>query len=571
MSYSTNIKLKIHLPESAQTDNDGAPRTIDISQEIAQQAHLASILRQHELHLNTRCGHQGICQGCELTLHRGKLRDMTGQEVHVDADDEPRVIRSCQYHLIPADQANAPCEISIPQRSLAELDPIVVSDFKLEIPHGNNPICDPVKTRYALAVDIGTTTVAVLCLDLKQRQVVRRVGQFNAQTRYADNVLSRINLCMTNPQLLGELQDAVIRGTMGPMIETMLSEAEIPPEQVGAVVMAGNTTMLHLLLGEDPSSMGVAPFTPSFTEPRTTSADKLKLDPLKPDCPIQLLPSASAYIGADITAGVVASGMITGPKPALLVDIGTNGEIVLVDDDKMTGCSTAAGPAFEGSGLAWGSRAVVNAISHVHIDPKSHEMRIERLTEKIQTRGKRAVPGICGTAYIDFLAEAYRAQWIGPSGRFNTGIEAEVFTSKHHGNAISLAKGGQKLDPEQQPYIAEGDLATLLQAKAAIAAGITILLSNSGYQAADIGQLYLAGGFGMAMNVSNAITMGLLPGFNETQIKLVGNTALAGAALCCLDVGFRDEIDRIARNIEVVELNTDPMFETTFIDQMMLP
>ncbi len=324
--------------------------------------------------------------------------------------------------------------------------------------------------------------------------------------------------------------------------------------------------MLHLLAGIDPSPMGAVPFRPVFLEHRMTPAESVRLalhgaGGAGPT--LHLLPSASAYIGSDLTAGIFASGLVYDDGPSLLVDAGTNGEIILKHGDKLFGCATAAGPAFEGGGLANGIRAGDGAISHIGFDAEPLAVRAEVI-------GNAAPIGICGSAYVDFLAEARRIGLISHTGRFDRAAVSRAgdgFVQNQYGLALRVARGQGKHDI----IISELDIARLLQAKAAIAAGVLTLLRRAGLQPRDIKRLYLAGGFGMHINVPNAIGCGLLPGFTPKQVQVVGNTSLAGAYLALLDSGVLDELTRIGKRLDAVELNLDPGFEDCFIEQLALP
>jgi uncharacterized 2Fe-2S/4Fe-4S cluster protein (DUF4445 family) len=282
--------------------------------------------------------------------------------------------------------------------------------------------------------------------------------------------------------------------------------------------------------------------------------------PAANDLPIHLLPGAAAYVGADIVAGILSTGMAYSSETCLLVDVGTNGEIVLKYGDRLLGCATAAGPAFEGSGLRCGIRAGKGAVDHVRLDPREKRVDIEVI-------GGGKPIGICGTAYVDVIAQARNLGLLGSTGRFLAAARDHWPVQQvRHGQALVLAygRGGEPV------FVTEGDVASLLQAKAAIAAGIICLLDRVGLRSEDVHTLFLAGGFGFHMDIAHAIDFGLLPGFRPSQVQLVGNSSLAGAYLALLDSGALDEIVHIAPAIESVELNLEPQFESTYIDQLSL-
>jgi uncharacterized 2Fe-2S/4Fe-4S cluster protein (DUF4445 family) len=323
--------------------------------------------------------------------------------------------------------------------------------------------------------------------------------------------------------------------------------------------------------------MGFAPFTAPFLQHRMIPASSVELRLSSPatapvngnggaaaDPAIHLLPSASAYVGADITAGVVASGLAYDDGPSLLVDVGTNGEIVVRHGNRMWGTATAAGPAFEGSRMACGMRAGQGAISRIRLSRSPDGV----LSTDVEVIGNVKPTGICGSAYVDFLAQARAVGLLSPTGRFIPEIAPDrVGNYRTNGTSFTVAYGHGK----EPIVVSEGDVASLLQAKAAIAAGILTLLRRTGQSPSQIRRLYLAGGFGMHLNIANTIACGLLPGFREDQIQLVGNTSLAGAYLSLLDCSVLSEIRRIAGSIEIVELNLESDFEDCYVDQLSLP
>jgi len=458
---------------------------------------------------------------------------------------------------------------------------------------------------FGVAVDIGTTTVVCILVDLSTGEIVNTASALNAQVRLGDNVLTRIQLCITHPKMIARLQHAVVARTLRPLLEQLLLETGVRSEQVRSLVIAGNTTMLHLFAGIDPSSLGTAPFTPQFLEHRVLRASELPLrvrpkasrgtqtagsaepreteprnaEPSEegeqdagaagtvgpransagPSAPaVHLLPGTAAYVGADVMAGVFASGMVYGQETSLLVDVGTNGEIVLKHGDRFWGCATAAGPAFEGSGLSCGMRAGRGAISHIRLDHGADEPQIEVIHN---------VPpiGVCGTAYVDFVAQARRTGLLRHNGRFAPEADRDPRVRPGpHGREFILTDGA-----DGKPiFISESDVARLLQAKAAIAAGIVCLLNCAGLTPSAVQVLYLAGGFGFHMDIPNVIRCGLLPGFRPDQISLVGNTSLAGAYLALLDSSVLDEIKKVSARVETIELNLVPEFESVYIDQL---
>ncbi|MBM3860878.1 MAG: DUF4445 domain-containing protein [Verrucomicrobia bacterium] len=470
---------------------------------------LTELLRHEHLPLNIRCGQRGLCDGCDVELVRGTLVNLhTGAVMTA-----PATLCACQHRL------DGDAAIRIPDRSLLAHKAQIVSEFRVNIPRAHAPLA---KTGLGAAVDIGTTTVAVLLVDLRDGKIVGRSSDFNKQMHHGDDVATRIGLCAGDKTMVARLQEAIVQETILPLL------GETRPV---CFSVTGNTTMLHLFAGVDPTPMGTYPFRPEFLEHRV-----VKL-PAFGDADVHLLPSAAAYIGSDITAGILASGLAYDDGPSLLVDVGTNGEIVLKAGGHLLGCATAAGPAFEGAGLTNGVRATEGAIQKIRLEPLH-----------LDVIGKTKPIGICGSAYVDFLAEGRRVGLLNERGR----LKEPVFQV-----APNIA-------------ITETDIAHLLQSKAAIGAGVLSLLERAKLTASQIKRVYMAGGFGLHINVAHAIACGLLPGFRVEQVQVVGNTSLAGAYLALLDGGALEEIRRVSRQIEVVELNLDAGFESRYIDNLSL-
>ena len=516
-------------------------------------AGLADLLAQHGLALNTRCGKRGLCNGCTVHLERGQLRDThSGQAITV-----PGELLSCLVDWIPETEVT----LTIPSRSLLAHKPSVAEDFQIKVPVGDEPLFP---SEYGLAIDIGTTTVVVLLAELATGRILARVSDFNQQIRMGDDVLARIELCLSQPDMIAKLQQAICRDTLLPLARMACAKAGVAMEQVGGLSVAGNTTMLHLLFGEDPSPMGVVPFTPRFLNHQIRNANTIGLCGLH-NLPVHALPGLAAYVGADIAAGVFATGLHYESEPTLFIDVGTNGEIVLVKGDRLYACATAAGPAFEGCSLSCGMRATESAIEGITISRSANGMICSTLKTIGNTPSTQS-PGICGSAYIDFLAQARSAGVLSESGRFDLDVIAANPAHFHESKDVrAMLLCGEGI------RITEPDIASLLQAKAAIAAGIETLLNREGLKPADVRKVYLAGGFGMHLDVAHAIGCGLLPGFSSEQVEAVGNTSLGGAYLAMLDRTVLDEMERIRTQAEVIELNLDPGFEDRYIDNLSLP
>jgi len=529
------MRLEIILPEGHQTI---------FVQPHDQRKRLSEIMRHENIPLNTRCGEKGLCNACLVEIVKDGLVE---------------TVKGCQLSL----EGYESLTVRIPQTSLLAYEPEVREDYRINVPVAHDPLCG--NDGLGIAVDIGTTTVVVQAVRLSDGKILSRSSAFNRQMHLGDDVLTRINLCSTDESMTRHFQIAIIEETINPLVEKALAEAGASIEDVKGYTLAGNTTMLHLAAGINPKPLGYHPFKPVFIDHKSVRAGDIGLIPS--DAEVHLLPGAGGYVGADLTGGVFASGLAYDEGPSLLVDVGTNGEIIYKHGRTLLGCATAAGPAFEGSGLTCGTRAGLGAISHIAFSTDPFKAHCELIHPE-----KYAKPlGICGSAYVDLLAEGRRKGFLTATGRWDVescpSIQEHLIPFEEYGRALRIAFG----QGQREIIVADPDVASLLQAKAAIAAGILILMKRTGVKPADIKTLYLAGGFGMHLDLQSAIDCGLLPGFRLDQIQLVGNTSLAGAYLSLLDKGVLAELRRIGREMEVVELNLDPEFEETYIDQLMLP
>ncbi|MCC5831368.1 MAG: DUF4445 domain-containing protein [Phycisphaeraceae bacterium] len=572
---SPSVRLHVHAPDTS--------LKIEVSGDRLSQP-LTQLLRHEGLPLNTRCGGRDMCQGCLCELVSGRLWNES-QATWTQTDGQPVQLRACRHQLSGAVgrsgsdggfggsglDAAGEVELRLPARSVLAHRPRVVDQFSVLVPIGHDPIVASTTGALGAAIDIGTTTVALALVDLADGRIVARSTDFNRQMHLGDDVLTRINLCAMDVKAAGRLQSALIKETLAPMLARALTEAGAIPGSLKAITCAGNTTMLHLLAGVDPTPLGIAPFKPVFLDQRQISARQLGIH--EGDVPVWLLPSSAAYLGADLVGDCLISGMAYSGRTAMLVDVGTNGEVVLRHGDRLLGCATAAGPAFEGGRLTCGVRATEGAISRVVIHQQPWSLEIERIGD-----GRLVPIGLCGSACIDLLAQGRAAGLLDRRGRINDeltdALDAGLIDKTPGGLAMIVARkrgGHGRPTADGDIILTEADIAHLLPAKAAIAAGILTLMRRADITASDVDRLYLAGGFGMHLNVDHAIACGLLPGFRADQVEVIGNGSLAAAYVTLLDCALLDELAAIAGRIETVELNLDPGFEECFIDQLMLP
>lgn len=418
----------------------------------------------------------------------------------------------------------------------------------------------------AIAADIGTTTVVCALLDLREGTILARASRYNQQIRKADDVASRISYCR-GPEELKLMRRLVVEETINPLIHEVCEEAGTSPSRIPRMAVAGNTVMMHLLLGLSPVGIGAIPFAPVVRDPPPTPASAIGLD-VGPGALLDIVPSISGYVGGDITADLHAARLLDAEGPALLVDIGTNGEMALWDGGRLRVCATAAGPAFEGAGVRHGVRAAAGAIERFRWT--------DALDAEIKVIGPRSPTGLCGSALIDFVAESFRIGLLDEVGRFDVArlraagryIAARDRGGEHHACVVvSDAESGG----EGPIIVTEADVAELLKAKAAVYAGLTTLLEVCGRRPGDLRELVLAGGFARHIHLRNAARIGLLPDLPVERIRVIGNGALAGAILALSDPSAAEGFRRIVERAETVELNLIPGFAGHFADAMMLP
>ena len=393
------------------------------------------------------------------------------------------------------------------------------------------------------AIDVGTTTVALHLIELGSNKKITTVSGLNAQSPYGADVTSRIKYCADNGH---EKLTKLIREQISAMITEACSQTGASTDNIEKISIAANTVMQHLIAGYSPVSMGVAPFTTvSLFGEEHPAWDDL---PVAVSTQVYYTPAISAYVGGDITAGLLAAGFEDILGPALFIDIGTNGEIVLKSDGTYYCCATAAGPAFEGAEITMGMIATSGAINHVY---PSNDKSI-----KYSTIGGGEPTGICGSGLLDTLAVLLETGDVDKTGRLLCG------------ERLYLTGDTGDTGDEKGVYITAGDIRKLQLAKAAIAAGIETLLHFAEISEADITSLALAGGFGSYMDLQSAASIGLFPKSLLPVAKTYGNTAGEGAALAVGSEDVCKRLKEIQKNCEYVELSSIALFNDKFVDHM---
>ncbi len=411
---------------------------------------------------------------------------------------------------------------------------------------------------WGAAIDIGTTTVTLWLVDLASGQVRAQASEYNGQIARGEDVISRIIYAGKDGG--GEELRRLVLDTLNTLLERACGQAGIRPQEVVKAVVAGNSTMLHLLLGVPAASIRLSPFITALNEPPVFPARELGLN-LHPEAVVDCLPGVASYVGADISAGVLSSGMDDAGGLTLFLDVGTNGEMVLGSRDWLVTCACSAGPAFEGAGVLNGMRAGPGAIEEVWIHPETWEP-----TLRVIGGGKPS--GICGSGLISLIAEMFMTGVIDKAGNLASGC-ARVRAGEH-GLEYVLA-WPQESETGRAVSITRIDIDNLLRAKAAIYAGFSVLAESVGLPLESVEQVLIGGSFGKYINIEKAVQIGLLPDLPWDRFQFLGNTSVRGAYLALLDRRARERVRDIAGRMTYIELSADNSFYEAFMSAMFLP
>jgi uncharacterized 2Fe-2S/4Fe-4S cluster protein (DUF4445 family) len=475
---------------------------------------LLNALRNNGFEVYAPCGGNGTCGKCKV-LVRGE-----------------GIVTSCIFTVYES------MELVLPDKREAR---VLVEQHAntIQLPLMPGASADLSVYPHGVAVDIGTTSLVFYLVNLITGTIVETRAILNPQAKYGADVISRIQFTADREDGLQILQTE-ITGAINQELSHLVQFAGISENEIIKIAVAGNTTMLHLLLGVNPISLALAPFEAQFLEEQVIPGAKLKLN-CHPDASIKILPSISAYVGADIVAGLASIAPSEDYRNYLFMDIGTNGELALVTESRIWCCSTAAGPAFEGAKISCGMGAVEGAISSYG-------------NEGYAVIGDIKPTGLCGSGLIDLVAWLYENGKISQEGLLDNDFIIVPSTESGTGEDISLN---------------QTDIREVQLAKSAIASGVKIILKQSGLSFDQVDTLFLAGGFGNYINVESAIRIGLIPHQLRNRIIPLGNTSGTGALAALKSVKFDEAMQAVISKSTLVELATDEDFELEFAMNMM--
>ena len=480
---------------------------------------LKSLLRRNGILLRGQCQDSGTCGLCRVVL-------------------EGSSATACTYH--------------------------VTSDIVVYVPHTSRLASHMLMPRVVVAcdadalyaaVDVGTTTLSAALLG-EGGAFLANSCAFNPQMAYGEDVISRIVYAERAPEALSQLKACAARQIDALLVAMCEHIGKQRSQTLSQIVVSGNTVMSSVLLGRDPSPIRRESVAASMLGAFCGRGTDIGLEVFG-ELPVFVLPHAGAFVGGDVVAGVLAQHIADGDELSLLVDIGTNGEIVLGNREWLACCACSAGPAFEGAGVSCGMPAAPGAIHDAWLDSDS-EVGFSVL-------GGGRPRGVCGSGLIALLDVMREAGIIDRSGRFAPAVP-RVETSPDGTRRMLLAE-----TDFDALYIEEPDLKNLMRAKAAIFGGIRTLLHSMGIDLAQISRVLLAGGFGMSLNIERAVRIGLVPDIDRNKIQTVGNTSLDGAAICAVDARARERVSRLARSMSYVDLSQDNRFTEEYVAAMFLP
>jgi uncharacterized 2Fe-2S/4Fe-4S cluster protein (DUF4445 family) len=422
-----------------------------------------------------------------------------------------------------------------------------------------------VEDSYGAAVDIGSTTVALYLCNLRTGELLTVESEMNPQIVYGEDVMSRIQYAIEHKDGLEKLHKAII-ATLNKLLKQAAKTAEIKTEEILEMVVVGNSTMHHLVLNLPPKDLGLAPFVPAIHRSMDVKARELGLQ-INSSGNIHVLPTIASFVGADTSGMLLAEEPHKQEENWLLIDIGTNAELVLGNRKRLVCTSTPTGPALEGAHVEYGMRAASGAIEHVHIDEKTLEPRYKIVGEEEWNTGK--AKGICGSAVIDAVAELFRVGIVDSRGRFKSkgGVTSPIPETKRVREGESgweyVIAWAEETSIGRDIPMTQQDVRQVQLAKAALFTAARTLLKQTGLQSPD--KIILAGGFGSYIDKEKAMLIGLIPDCDLDKVYAVGNAAGDGARIALLNLEKRDEIDSVSRGVERFELPTDPEFQNQFM------
>lgn len=416
---------------------------------------------------------------------------------------------------------------------------------------------------YGLAVDIGTTSVVVCLVNLLTNEVIEKASSGNAQIKYGADVINRIVFAVRKNNL-DLMTKAIVEETLNPLIQSIYDKTGIDKDNVIRVVLSGNTTMSTLFLGIYPDYLRLEPYIPPYLKSPNLMGKNVGLN-VNESALVYLSPNVASYVGGDITAGVLSSGIWSSEENTLFIDLGTNGEIVFGNKDFLMCCACSAGPAFEGGGISCGMRASAGAIEKVKINE-------ETLDPELTIIGDCEPVGVCGSGIIDLICQMLLTKVIDRRGKIQKELNNKrIRFNEHEIGEYVLAFKEEYEGLENDLVINEVDIDSFIRAKGAIYSGASVLIESLGMDFEVIDKVYIAGGIGNNLDIENSVLIGLLPDVDRSKFQYIGNSSLVGSYLTLISSDARQKLEEIGSQMTYVELSVYPTYMDEFVSACFLP
>ena len=505
---------------------------------------LMEALVDHSIFLRSDCGGKGSCGKCKVYT--------------VCKNGDKESVTSCNFMI------SHNINIEIPSSSL--LSSHVISKAPVSFPESfNNREFNKTQTpRYGIATDLGTTTIAMYLCDMNQYKVLSSIAIKNPQALYGDDVMSRIGAINMKKDNLHSLQKLVVNAMEWGFNELTRAQKDTSVK-ISQIVTVGNPAMIHILAGVDPKPIGISPYQPAFTEARTLNSRDLGFS--FDNIPLQILPQISGFIGGDILSAGLAVDFAQQPEGTLLIDLGTNGELLLKGKDSFYATSCATGPAFEGASLSCGTQAIPGAVNKISISDKKVYPEFTIINHK---NSKKIQPfGVCGTGVISAVAELYRKRIIAPSGSFVPDETTTPLQKDENGKRQYVLVRKELTANNSTVHISQKDIRSVQLGKSALVTGIEFLLKAAGYEKAE--KILIAGAFGTHIEKEDLFTIGMIPEIDPELVEFVGNSAGAGAIMVLCDNDYLKKAIEISEQITTIDLATNIDFQEMFVQRLSFP
>jgi len=517
--------------------------------------------------IDAPCSGNGVCGKCKLRLIAGAVEHPASTR-HLPQDEYEDGMRlACQSSVMGDATFIVPtaagafasdirtADLSSPEE-IARYETSLNGIFGTGIRIGTDAV------GVGVAIDIGTTTVTGAMLDLATGHILAKASAGNGQIRYGADVINRI-IQSVKPGGREKLQHAVREETLIPLMRSLLQSSGRAEEDITRIVIAGNTTMEHLLVKADAQTIRVEPYEPEFLELHGLTAGELGL-PGKSDAPVILAPNVGSYVGGDITAGALTTLLWNDERLTLFIDLGTNGELVLGNNEYMLCCACSAGPAFEGGEISCGMRATTGAVQGVEMDAET----LEPTYDVVGEAGQKPV-GLCGSGLIDIIAELFRCGAISPKGRFVR--ENRRIGHDPYGTGYYIVAFAEESGSGHEVTLNEVDIDNFIKAKGAIFSATRAMLEGAGLTVYDLSRVMIAGGIGSGIDIAKAISIGMLPKLPLEEYSYIGNSSLTGACAMLLSDEAEEKVFELGHNMTYLELSTHPGYMEEFVAACFLP